>query len=109
MVRPVLRGETVCVADHLGGELHEVLSAVASGQIGHDLRRQRLRHFLEDLFPQETRGAVVHLGELRRDAGLKRKATQDHRTEAVDRLNTQAARGFDGPREEPPRLAECFT
>ncbi len=70
------------------------------GEPGHRTRAGAVGHLLHHLVAQQARGGVVHLGELRRDAGLEREAAQEGRAEGVDRLDLEAARRLDGAGEE---------
>ena len=84
----------------------EILAGIGAGDFGHHRRGHGFGHFLDNSSAQQAGGAVVQLGELRRHARLKRKTAQQGGAKAVDGLNAQAARRFNGAGKQLTRLGQ---
>ena len=81
----------------------KLLARVDRGNLGHDRGRMRIRHLLDDLRPQQPRGAVIQFRKAGRDLGLKRKAAQKRGAKAVNGLNPQPAGRLQRAGKQPPR------
>ena len=57
-------------------------------------------HLLKNILPQQFGGAFVQFHEVGRHPGFQRKAAQQAGAKAVDGLNAQAARSFNGAGEQ---------
>ncbi len=85
------------MGSHLLRQTGEILASVGARQI---IKRPSLAQLVENFVAQQAGGAIVKLGEQRRDPGLERKAAQQAGTKAVDGLNPQAARRLDRARKQ---------
>ena len=63
---------------------------------------------VEDVGAERLGLAVVEDAELGRDAGLEREAAEKRLAEGVDRLDLEAARGLERPREEGARVGDLL-
>ena len=99
-------GEAGAVAHDLLHEVAEVFARPCAGEAGDDVGGDGVGQFLYDLVPQEAGGAVVEFGELRADRGFQREAAEEAGAEAVDGLDAQTARRFDGAGEQAAGLGQ---
>ena len=82
--------ETTALAQTVAAHGGKVLTAVASVA-----DEAAVKQVVNDFIAQQDSGTVVHLGELRRDLRLQRKAAQKRRAKGVDGLNAQPAGSFN--------------
>ena len=93
------------------GDLEEqrvgVVAADRAGD-GGEAGRLLAGEAVEDVGAERLGLAVVEDAELGGDAGLEREAAEQRLAEGVDRLDLEAARGLERPREEGARVGDLL-
>ena len=94
-----------CVETVIDGECHDLLHRIADRST---VTRSREQHRVDGFAANSLARLIIEDAETGWHTGFEREALQQAFAEGVDRLHLQAARRFDGTREQLPRQGKFF-